>query len=1101
VGVLGPYRVVRELGKGGMGAVYLAVDTRLDRKLALKVMLPEFAANGDAKERFIREAKAVAQVGHDNVVTIYEADERDGVPYLAMQFLQGYPLDEFLKKKGCPPVAQCVRIGIEAARGLAAAHELGLVHRDIKPANLWLEAPNGRVKVLDFGLAKPVGTDAELTKCGAVVGTPAYMSPEQARGLKVDARTDIFSLGSVMYRLLAGKNPFAGENIMAVLMALGTEEPTPIRELNPNVPEALAAFVHRMMAKKPAAGPQTAAEVAQGLRAALAQPSPSADQSQALPVVVQPVPVEQSMHVTIAPESAFANLTDEDEPTEAASAEPVARARRAGGKGPLLAVGAAVLLAGAAIAVLIALKGKSPEVAKEPDPPPADTGKEKPPPKPQPKPKASDLPPVPAHEWKPVPAGASSFDKLDANAIPKEERFDWQPKELVAVIGAHARQHWEWLHGDNFAFSPDGKWAVTVGVNKWHQEDAFALHEVATGREVSRVSGTQALGKLFGGAAFSPDSKAVLLALEDGVSVGRYADGAWTFQRLNGQSKYHWPVVLADGKTLALGAKDASGFELWDIDGERFKRRKTVERGGAILGTSADRKWLYLARDNAADKPFELEVVALDRDDDTRKVLLTLPAAYSASHGGGGSPGPAACVSSDGTTLAVLAKRGWEPECSLYDLTANPPKEKAKFTWDGPPTGHMRFAPDGKTLLRRYTNIHRTDVSVNPPRALAPIRHPEQIDLCVGGFAVSPDCRTLITNQFGAVLFFDLSGAKPKELHPFTNTVQPARPSWRDVFVSPARGLLAVSTFRTGARDYTQSARFWDLTGTAPKPWPNEADSFTGPAGAYVHGYSAAGTSALVYQREKSALGLARVTATGIEPPGEPAVNLLRPSTDNGFCLVAGAPPKLWHLDEPSDKAKPLPDLDTNDLKHFAVRDDRALVTTVNGNRLTLWNVTGEKPVAIFSPTEPTTAAFFTPDGKRLIAVGRGRARAYDLTGRTVTKAPVQPTFAATWATVTPDSRVAVFTTFAGAGGIRAVDLNTGADVWQTALPGPAYWVRMAPDNRHLFTHNANGSVYVLRLDLTGAKDRPAAEFVLNTGGQVTIIILYTARNDALSKV
>src|SRR5215207_9227721 len=225
VGTLGPYRLVKELGKGGMGAVYLAVDTRLGRKLALKVMLPEFAADHDAKERFLREARAAAQVSHDNVVTVYEADEREGVPYIAMQFLRGYPLDQFLKDKGAPALAHVIRIVRETALGLSAAHAIGLVHRDIKPANLWLEAPNGRVKVLDFGLAKPIGTDAELTKSGAVVGTPAYMSPEQARGEKVDRRTDLFSLGAVLYRLCTGRPPFNGPNAMAVLTALATQEP------------------------------------------------------------------------------------------------------------------------------------------------------------------------------------------------------------------------------------------------------------------------------------------------------------------------------------------------------------------------------------------------------------------------------------------------------------------------------------------------------------------------------------------------------------------------------------------------------------------------------------------------------------------------------------------------------------------------------------------------------------------------------------------------------------------------------------------------------------------------------------------------------------
>jgi serine/threonine protein kinase/formylglycine-generating enzyme required for sulfatase activity len=381
VGTLGPYRVLKQLGAGGMGAVYLALDARLDRRLALKVMLPAFAADAAAKERFLREARAAAKISHDNVVTVYEADERDGVPYIAMQFLQGYPLDEYLKTKGAPPLPHVLRIAREAALGLAAAHALGLVHRDIKPANLWLEAPNGRVKVLDFGLAKPVGSEAELTRSGAVVGTPAYMSPEQARGLKVDHRTDLFSLGAVLYRLCTGKNPFTGEHVMAVLSAVLTDDPTPVRERNPNVPEALAALVHQLLAKNPDARPQTAAEVAKRLRAMLEQlvappaaepPVPlatPADISTSQPVVVHPLPHQPPlvvpMVITAQLESAFADL----DAAGASGAEPAApetkpARNRSGGKGTLIAAGVAVLLAAVAGVVVVKLTNKDGSVAK-----------------------------------------------------------------------------------------------------------------------------------------------------------------------------------------------------------------------------------------------------------------------------------------------------------------------------------------------------------------------------------------------------------------------------------------------------------------------------------------------------------------------------------------------------------------------------------------------------------------------------------------------------------------------------------------------------------------------------------------------------------------
>ncbi len=264
LGRLGKYRIVKELGRGGMGAVYLAHDERLRRKVAFKVMLPKFAADAEAKSRFLREARAAAQISSDHVVSIHEAEEIDGVPYIALQYLQGMALDEFLKTKGPLAPAQIVRIGREAALGLAAAHQLGLVHRDIKPSNLWLEAPNGRVKILDFGLAKSVEGDAsvDLTGSGVLVGTPVYLAPEQARGEKVDGRTDLYSLGGVLYRLCTGNLPVKGATPMAVLTSLAIDTPTPIREVNPSIPEALAAITHQLLAKKADQRPATAKDLA-----------------------------------------------------------------------------------------------------------------------------------------------------------------------------------------------------------------------------------------------------------------------------------------------------------------------------------------------------------------------------------------------------------------------------------------------------------------------------------------------------------------------------------------------------------------------------------------------------------------------------------------------------------------------------------------------------------------------------------------------------------------------------------------------------------------------------------------------------------------------
>jgi hypothetical protein len=267
VGTLGKYRVLKLLGKGGMGAVFLGYDPALERKVALKVMLPSQAARPAARERFLREARAAAKVKSDFVAPIYEVGEDGGSPFLAMEYLRGRSLDEYLREAGRPTIPQAVRIAREAAAGLAAAHDIGMIHRDVKPANLWLEAPKGRVKLLDFGLVRLQQDDATLTSDGQAVGTPAFMSPEQARGEKVDLRTDLYSLGAVLYLMLTGRLPFPGTTAFETVVRLTTEDAPPVRSLNPQVPEPLAELVHRLLFKNPVARPKSAREVIAALKA------------------------------------------------------------------------------------------------------------------------------------------------------------------------------------------------------------------------------------------------------------------------------------------------------------------------------------------------------------------------------------------------------------------------------------------------------------------------------------------------------------------------------------------------------------------------------------------------------------------------------------------------------------------------------------------------------------------------------------------------------------------------------------------------------------------------------------------------------------------
>jgi serine/threonine protein kinase len=266
IGRLGAYRVLKVLGAGGMGVVFQAEDVALKRLVAIKAMRPALAASPTAKARFLREAQTAAAIEHDHIMPIYQVDEDRGVPFIAMPFLKGEPLDVRLKRDEVLPVAEVLRIGREVAEGLAAAHAKGLVHRDIKPANLWLEAESRRVKVLDFGLARSALDHGNLTQQGAIIGTPGYMAPEQASGLPVDARCDLFSLGCVLYRMAAGEAPFQGRDIVSTLMAVATTEPIAPIKLRALLPQALSDLIMQLLSKDPRGRPRSALVVAETLR-------------------------------------------------------------------------------------------------------------------------------------------------------------------------------------------------------------------------------------------------------------------------------------------------------------------------------------------------------------------------------------------------------------------------------------------------------------------------------------------------------------------------------------------------------------------------------------------------------------------------------------------------------------------------------------------------------------------------------------------------------------------------------------------------------------------------------------------------------------------
>ncbi len=240
------YKVTKKLGEGGMGVVYKAQDTKLGRTVALKFLASHLLEDEEARARFIREAKAAASLDHQNICTVYEIDEVDGQTFLAMAFIEGQTVKDKIAERPLK-LEDALDIAIQTAQGLEAAHEKGVVHRDIKGANLMV-TPQGQVKVMDFGLAQ-LAEQSRLTKTATILGTPAYMSPEQAQRLPTDRRTDIWSLGVVIYEMVTGRLPFEGERQQAVLYAIAQEDPEPITALRAGLPMELEWIVAKAMAK------------------------------------------------------------------------------------------------------------------------------------------------------------------------------------------------------------------------------------------------------------------------------------------------------------------------------------------------------------------------------------------------------------------------------------------------------------------------------------------------------------------------------------------------------------------------------------------------------------------------------------------------------------------------------------------------------------------------------------------------------------------------------------------------------------------------------------------------------------------------------------
>ena len=280
IGRIAEFDLLKLIGRGGMGAVFKAFDRKLERMVALKMMSPSLLADPNSSKRFLREARSAAGINHPNAVAVHCVDEIRGLPYLVMEYVAGESLDELLRRTPKLPLDASLTIVEQLAEGLAAAHKTGVIHRDVKPANVLIESGTKTIKLTDFGLARTASNS--LTSTGLLMGTPEFLAPEQLTTTDVDHRVDLFSLGSVLYLLCAGQVPFDGPSAHAIMNQISREDPTPIEQLEPKTPRALAELIGQLLQKNPEHRPESASQVARSIRAFKASSANRVDTQPAL---------------------------------------------------------------------------------------------------------------------------------------------------------------------------------------------------------------------------------------------------------------------------------------------------------------------------------------------------------------------------------------------------------------------------------------------------------------------------------------------------------------------------------------------------------------------------------------------------------------------------------------------------------------------------------------------------------------------------------------------------------------------------------------------------------------------------------------------------
>jgi serine/threonine protein kinase/WD40 repeat protein len=1030
--VLGPYILLERLGEGGMGQVFKARHSRLDRTVAVKVIRKDRLADAEAVGRFRREIQASAQLSHPNIIMAYDADQVEDAHFLTMEYVEGLDLGRLIKQRGPLPVAEACEYVRQAACGLAHAHERNLVHRDVKPSNLLLSKAAsggngvGQIKLLDLGLARVrhEGEEAAsgLTQMGEVIGTPDYIAPEQARNARhADIRSDLYSLGCTFYFLLSGRPPFGGETGTEKLIKHCFEEAQPIEQLRPDVPPRVAAVVRKLMAKEPDQRYPTPAKLVQ----ALSRPGLLSENPATKPLT--------KLLKTVAPDSqlpAFlTTLFNRNDQTVRADAperlKKVVQRRRwlrfalVGGAASLMlltCMGIGLffafdyLTAAGAVASArnTAAKGTFTKTTAG-----KGTGG------------------VPT-----APAGPAPLDALDARSIPAVEQFPWQPKELVAIVGKHQGRMWGTTN--RLAVSPDGKLIASASTDGFiHLWDGASLRERDFFREdcngvtsllFSSDNQTLAIGGndgniyLWDVGRVKPTRKLVLKGHRNPVQSMAFSPNRQQLATGGIDEIKLWDVARAESAPVTVGKHQGAVQALaWTHDGQKLLsggRDKTVR-----FWELNDTSWFNYFSITDLEEVTELALSAKDerlvigchsRDIYVWDMVGKKQSGYAEATKGQNTQG---VLSAEAQVLACHINANFPVH--VWNVAGAEPKDRGSLGPITQGTTALALTPNGRTLvLAGFNGLQLWDVTAEPPRLLSP--RPDQVDARTLAFA--PDGKTLaIGGRNGRIRLWNLGGPDLTE---------------RQVIEAHGRQVNDLKFFPDGKQlasaGWDGNAKLWDLTPAKP------VESGRGVPSNFM------------------------VNSLAVTADGKLLASGGMDKTGRVYTIAQG---KMTSLGEPLVHAEAVTAVALDPKGRF-------LACGLRETGVVLWDLTGQRPrrrtpdLRLPQPRGAVTSAAIAPDGQTLaVGTSAGSIRFWDVTATDARERPeanVPSIRGSVFALAYSPDGALLAASYAGRVLILEASGQKVLRDWE--LPGTVEDLSFSSDSRHLALANGNGTLYILRL-------------------------------------